>query len=167
MRPEPCPGGPHPGDGWVECSHGHRHWGLHGAAGLLLARRTNNGALDAVVLQHRALWSDQGGTWAFPGGALGPSESAERGALREAGEEAGIPAAIVRLLTTVVLDHGGWTYTTVLGETRTAFEPAATDPESIEVTWVRPDDVALLPLLPAFGAAWPRLRALLEGAPVA
>ena len=48
----------HPGDGWVQCAHGHRHWGLHGAAGLLLARRAHQGAIDAVVLQHRALWSD-------------------------------------------------------------------------------------------------------------
>ena len=162
-----APGTPHrhPGDGWALCRQGHRHWGLHGAAGLLLARRTNDGALDAVVLQHRALWSDQGGTWGFPGGALGPHETAEHGALREAGEEAGVPAAIVRLLTTVVLDHGGWTYTTVLAQTRAAFEPAATDAESLDVTWVRPDDVVRLPLLPAFGAAWPHLRALLEAAP--
>jgi len=170
--PRPVPGGPgpfhrHPGDGWVECSQGHRHWGLHGAAGLLLARRAHGGALDAVVLQHRALWSDQGGTWGFPGGALAPGESAERGALREASEEAGIPAASVRLLTAVVLDHGGWTYTTVLAEALTTFRPAATDAESVEVAWVRLDDVHRLPLLPAFGQAWPHLRALLEGTPTA
>ena len=39
----------HPGDGWVQCAHGHRHWGLHGAAGLLLARRAHQGAIDAVA----------------------------------------------------------------------------------------------------------------------
>jgi len=87
----------HPGDGWAQCAHGHRHWGLHGAAGLLLARRAHDGAIDAVVLQHRALWSDQGGTWGFPGGALAPGETAEAGALREASEEAGIPASAIRL----------------------------------------------------------------------
>ena len=157
----------HPGDGWVQCAHGHRHWGLHGAAGLLLARRAHQGAIDAVVLQHRALWSDQGGTWGFPGGALAPGESAQSGALREAGEEAGIPAAAVRLLGEVVLDHGGWTYTTVLAEALTPFEPAATDAESLEVAWVLLDDVAHLPLLPAFADAWPHLRTLLEGAPTA
>ena len=27
---------PQPGDGWVECACGRRHWGLSGAAGLLL-----------------------------------------------------------------------------------------------------------------------------------
>ncbi|HEY5515143.1 MAG TPA: NUDIX domain-containing protein [Pengzhenrongella sp.] len=169
MRREPLdPGRPapfrrHPGDGWAQCAQGHRHWGLHGAAGLLLARRAHDGEIDAVVLQHRALWSDQGGTWGFPGGALAPGESAEVGALREAGEEAGIPAAAVRLRGVVVLDHGGWTYTTVLAEALTAFQPAATDAESIEVAWVRLADVERLPLLPAFGEAWPHLRALLEG----
>ncbi|RYV52022.1 NUDIX domain-containing protein [Pengzhenrongella frigida] len=152
----------HPGDGWAQCLQGHRHWGLHGAAGLLLARRAHGGSIDAVVLQHRALWSDQGGTWGFPGGALAPGESAEVGALREASEEAGIPAAAVRLRGSVLLDHGGWTYTTVLAETLMPFEPAATDTESLEVAWVLLDDVARLPLLPAFAEAWPRLRELLE-----
>jgi len=162
----------HPGDGWVECSQGHRHWGLHGAAGLLLGRRTaaagdgSRGVVDAVVLQHRALWSDQGGTWGFPGGALAPGESAENGALREAAEEAGVPPVAVRLLTSVVLDHGGWTYTTVLAEAISPFQPSPTDAESLEVRWVRLDDVARLPLLPAFGEAWPRLRQLLEGGPI-
>jgi len=168
VPPEPtAPGRPgpfhrHPGDGWVTCDQGHRHWGLQGAAGLLLARRAHGGGLDSVVLQHRALWSDQGGTWGFPGGALAPGESAEQGALREAAEEAGIPAMAVRLLGAEVLDHGRWTYTTVLAEAISAFQPAATDAESLEVRWVRAADVESLPLLAAFGAAWPRLRALLD-----
>jgi len=163
-RPGPGPTR-HPGDGWVQCRCGHRHWGLHGAAGLLLARRAADGALDAVVLQHRALWSDQGGTWGVPGGALGPDESAEQGALRESAEEAGIPPAAVQVRGSVVLDHGSWSYTTVLAEALTAFEPTATDSESLEVRWVGVDDVAGLPLLPAFGDAWPRLRALLDTDP--
>jgi len=146
----------------VQCDCGSRHWGLHGAAGLLLARRTPDGTLDAVVLQHRALWSDQGGTWGVPGGAIGPHESAEQGALREATEEAGVPPSAVRVRGSVVLDHGTWSYTTVLGETLTAFEPAATDAESLEVAWVGVDDLADLPLLPGFGEALPRLRRLLE-----
>jgi 8-oxo-dGTP diphosphatase len=160
-RPGPAPHR-HPGDGWVQCACGSRHWGLHGAAGLLLARRTPDGAVDAVVLQHRALWSDQGGTWGVPGGAIGPHESAEQGALRESAEEAGVPPAVVRVLGSDVLDHGTWSYTTVLGEAVTPFEPAATDAESLEVAWVAADDVADLPLLPAFGEAWPRLRRMLE-----
>ncbi|WNB84982.1 NUDIX hydrolase [Cellulomonas sp. ATA003] len=163
-RPGPAPHR-RPGDGWVQCACGGRHWGLHGAAGLLLARRTPDGAVDAVVLQHRALWSDQGGTWGVPGGAIGPDESAEQGALRESAEEAGIPGSVARVLGSVVLDHGTWSYTTVLAEALHPFEPAATDAESLEVRWVAADDVADLPLLTAFGEAWPHLRARIESAP--
>ena len=36
------------GDGWARCARGHRHWGVFGAAGLLLWHD------GAVLLQHRA-----------------------------------------------------------------------------------------------------------------
>jgi 8-oxo-dGTP diphosphatase len=149
---------PHPGDGWVACSCGRRHWGLHGAAGLLLARRGHDGLVEAVVLQHRALWSDQGGTWGVPGGARAPGESAEHAALREAAEEAGIEPAAVRVHGSHILDHGEWSYTTVLAEAVESVDPRPTDAESLEVAWVATDDVASLPLLPAFAEAWPGLR---------
>jgi 8-oxo-dGTP diphosphatase len=37
------------GDGWVSCALGHRHWGVHGAAGLLVVTPDRQ-----VLLQHRA-----------------------------------------------------------------------------------------------------------------
>lgn len=159
----------HAGDGWVACSFGgteHRHWGLYGAAGLLLARRDAAGAVAAVVLQHRALWSDHGGTWGIPGGALDPAEGAVAGALRETKEEAGVAPGDVRVRATHVLEHGAWSYTTVVGEVApgAVVEPAATDPESLEVRWVGLDEIAALPLLPAFADALPALLALLDGA---
>jgi len=91
------------GDGWTRCAAGHRHWGVHGAAGLLLRDRNQDldhdqdrrwdhrrghdsdrdhgpdhgpdhdvdhgidHDVDRVVLQHRAWWSHQGGTWGVPG----------------------------------------------------------------------------------------------------
>ncbi|MDM7855718.1 NUDIX domain-containing protein [Cellulomonas alba] len=151
-----------PGDGWVECACGRRHWGLFGAAGLLLARYPDGrtgGAPDAIVLQHRAPWSDQGGTWGVPGGARNPDEPAVDAALREAAEEAGIDPADVVVLGTSVLHHPDWSYTTVLARERVpgAVEPAVTDPESVEIRWVRVGDVEALPLLPAFAEAWPDL----------
>lgn len=58
-----------PGDGWVMCDCGRRHWGHNGAAGVLLARRDEaTGRVTHVVMQHRALWSAEGGTWGIPGG---------------------------------------------------------------------------------------------------
>ena len=84
------------GDGWARCGRGHRHWGVHGAAGLLLRHG------DLVLLQHRAPWSHQGGTWALPGGARDSHETPEQAAVREAHEEAGLSAEQVRVRATVV-----------------------------------------------------------------
>ena len=88
-----------PGDGWVECGCGLRHWGLFGAAGLLLVRRDDGHRATAVVLQHRAEWSHHGGTWGIPGGARMPDEDEVAAALREAAEEAGIDPVSVRVDT--------------------------------------------------------------------
>ena len=141
----------------MECACGRRHWGLHGAAGLLLVRRDADGTPVAVVLQHRALWSDQGGTWGVPGGARMPGESPEDAALREAEEEAGIDRVAVRLRESRVLQHEDWSYTTVIADEVSPVHPTVTDAESVELRWVPVDEVADLPLLPAFAAAWPHL----------
>jgi len=126
-------------------------------------RRDAAGRASHVVLQHRAPWSDQGGTWALPGGAREPGETAAQAALREAHEEAGVDAAAVAVRGEHVLHHPDWSYTTVLADAVVPFEPAATDAESVEVVWVALDDVTDRLLLPAFADAWPTLRARLDG----
>jgi 8-oxo-dGTP diphosphatase len=148
------------GDGWVRCERGHRHWGRYGAAGLLL-RDLDTGR---VMLQHRAVWSHHGGTWGLPGGARDSHESAVQTALREAGEEAGLTASVVRPTGILVDDHGGWSYTTVVAEPATPVEPGATGGESIEVRWVGTAEVDRLPLHPGFADRWPRLRSAPPGA---
>ncbi len=145
-------------DAWIECDCGRRHWGVHGAAGLLLARRAPR--LE-VLLQHRALWSHEGGTWGLPGGALRAGEDPVLGALREAAEEAGVDPAGVAIATTRVLDHGSWRYTTVVANVAGPQDPRPTDDESLEIRWVDANAVPDLPLLPAFAAAWPELHRLL------
>lgn len=150
-----------PGDAWVQSPTGEKYWGRFGAAGLL--------AVDAdrgILMQHRALWSHHGGTWGIPGGAINEGEGAIAGALREANEEAGVPADAVRPFATTVLDRSVWTYTTVLAQTLRSFTPVAGDAESLDLAWVPVDAVADLDLHPAFGAAWPDLRALLTHHPV-
>lgn len=149
------------GDAWVECTCGRQHWGRYGAAGLLLAQEAPDGGARQVLLQHRAPWSDQGGTWGVPGGALHSGEDPVTGALREAAEEAGVDPAGVRIVATHVLDHGPWQYTTIVGVVSGPQDPRPTDAESLEIAWVDVDRVAELPLLVAFGAAWPALRDLL------
>ncbi|WP_421732687.1 NUDIX domain-containing protein [Cellulomonas sp.] len=135
---------------------------MHGAAGLLLVRRAPDGSPQAVVLQHRALWSDQGGTWGVPGGARMPGETPEDAALREAAEEAGIDRQAVRLRESRVLQHPDWSYTTVIADEILPIHPAVTDAESVELRWVPLDQVTDLDLLPAFADAWPRLRERIE-----
>ncbi|AMB58732.1 NUDIX domain-containing protein [Microterricola viridarii] len=147
------------GDAWVFGPDGSKFWGRFGAAGLLVADPHRG-----VLLQHRAEWSHHGGTWGLPGGARHAGESAADAALREANEEAGVPATAVRVLGDYVLDRGVWSYTTVIAEVVTPFEAVISDPESIALEWVVPELVAERALHPGFAAAWPRLRLRLPGA---
>ncbi len=150
------------GDGWVISDGGAHYWGRYGAAGLLLRAPRPDGT-PAVLLQHRAVWSHQGGTWGLPGGARDSHETPEETAVREAREEAGLRAerlAVRATLVTAEIDGIGgthWTYTTVIAD---ADELLHTVPnrESTELRWVGEDEVAELPLHPGFAASWQRLR---------
>ena len=64
-----------------------------------------------------------------------------------------------------VLDLGIWSYATIVGDVTVPFEPVISDPESHELAWVAPDDVAKLPLHPGFAESWQRLRPLLDVRP--
>jgi 8-oxo-dGTP diphosphatase len=150
------------GDGWVVSDSGVHYWGRYGAAGLLLRAPQPDGT-PAVLLQHRAVWSHQGGTWGLPGGARDSHESPEQTAVREAHEEAGLVAeqlavrAAVMTAQIVGRDGTPWSYTTVVAD---ADERLHTVPnrESAELRWVGEDEVADLPLHPGFAASWQRLR---------
>lgn len=149
------------GDGWTQCGGGHRHWGLFGAAGLLLAAPDADGVVR-VLLQHRAAFSHHGDTWGVPGGARGAQESPEQAALREAAEETGLDPAQVRVGGAYVDDHGGWSYATVLGRAEGLLDVHAEDRESTAVAWVPLGDVGALPLHPGFASSWPAVRELLD-----
>lgn len=85
------------GNGWVVSDSGDRRWGRFGAAGLLLrAADPADPDIPLVLLQHRAVWTASGDTWALPGGARDSYEDAAGAALRETEEEAEIrPADVV------------------------------------------------------------------------
>ena len=153
------------GDGWVHCAAGHRHWGLFGAAGLLVRHRddTDPPGVDRVLLQHRASWSHHGDTWGIPGGARDRGEPARAAALREAAEECSLDTAAVRLLDEFVDDHGGWSYTTVVVRAPSAPPVAVRGRESTELRWVRTDRFDELALHPGFATSWPRVRLLGTG----
>lgn len=144
------------GDGWVECDCGNRHWGKHGAAGLLLIRDEN------LLLQHRAPWVHNGDTWGVPGGARDSHESIIEAAIREAVEETGIDPALVNPITTFEDRHGNWRYDTVLASAAPNLEPHKLNDESHEVRWVHQSEVANLNLHPSFAKTWPAVFSLLK-----
>ncbi len=146
------------GNGWSFGPDGSKRWGRYGAAGLLLRAPRTDGAGPVVLLQHRSIWSHQGGTWALPGGARDSHESIVAAAVREAEEETGIDGATVCVRGELVTARlGEWTYSTVVADTH---EPHATslNGESHELRWVAEADVARLRLHPGFKASWPLLR---------
>lgn len=155
---------PGDGNGVVECACGQMHWGLHGAAGLLLTREPQADASTdpestLVLLQHRADWSHFGGTWGLPGGARDSHESWADAALRETEEEAGFPPDRARVSGYLVADHGPWQYVTVLASlTPGPLPEVQLTPESQEFRWVPWDEVGDYPLHPGLQSAWPLLN---------
>ena len=144
------------GDGWVQCACGHKHWGLNGAAGILILRGTE------ILLQHRAPWVHNGDTWGIPGGARDSHESTIEGAFREAVEETGIDTQLLTPLHTFSDDHGDWKYETVIARAEVGLIAHEVNDESHEVRWVEIELVDELPLHPSFAKSWPELKALLQ-----
>jgi 8-oxo-dGTP diphosphatase len=143
------------GNGWAYCGQGHQHWGRFGAAGVLITDGRR------VMLQRRAGWTHEGGTWAVPGGARDSHEDAVMAALREATEETTLDWAALTPGTEWIDDHGGWSYTTIIARADPDLELAPASPESDELQWWPIEAVAGLPLHYGFAASWPRLRALI------
>ncbi|MFI7438775.1 NUDIX hydrolase [Nonomuraea indica] len=141
------------GDGWAECGRGHRHWGIHGASGLLVVHHDDAG-VPYVLMQKRAEWSHHGGTWGLPGGARDSHEDAVASALREAHEEAALPGDELRVRGVYVDDHGGWTFETVIAEAPALLAVAPANGESDELRWLPLPEVTGMLLHPGFAETW-------------
>jgi len=144
------------GDGWVDCTCGNKHWGLHGAAGILIFRGSE------ILLQHRAPWVHNGDTWGIPGGARDSHESTIEGAFREAVEETGIDTHLLTPLHTFCDDHGGWKYETVIARAEQGVVAHEVNDESHEVRWVDIEQVSQMALHPSFAKSWPELQRILK-----
>ena len=144
------------GDGWVFCTCGLRHWGVNGAAGLLLVRRDQTEPY--VLLQLRAAWTHGGGTWALPGGAIDSHEDSVGAASREAAEEAGILATDIEVRDIYSDDHGAWRYDTVIAHSKGDAGAFAANAESEDIRWVLLSDVKNFSLHAGLAAAWPQLH---------
>lgn len=144
------------GDGWIQCACGNKHWGLNGAAGILLVRGTQ------ILLQHRAPWVHNGDTWGIPGGARDSHESVLEAAIREAKEETGIDPVHITPIQTFSDDHGSWRYDTVIAYATDQLVAHELNDESHEVRWVEIDAVDELTLHPSFENSWPALKRLVQ-----
>jgi len=144
------------GDGWIQCDCGNKHWGLNGAAGILLVRGRQ------ILLQHRAPWVHNGDTWGIPGGARDSHESVLEAAVREAKEEAGIDSVHVQPIQTFSDVHGNWRYDTVIAYATDDLTAHELNDESHEVRWVDIEKVSELTLHPSFENSWPALLEILN-----
>lgn len=147
------------GDGFVRCAQGHAHWGIFGAAGVLLVLH------GQVLLAKRAAATHQGGTWSTPGGAIQHGEEPVAAALRELHEETGLWLADDwQLLAQHINDHGGWRYETFVLALAHRPPGASLQWETEELDWLtrsQVDALAASPqggLHPDFRPTWAELR---------
>lgn len=145
------------GDGWTVCERGHRHWGLHGAAGLLAVHHDDRG-VPHVLMQKRSWWSHHGGTWGLPGGAKDSHEDAVATALREASEEAALTPDGLRVQGVYTDDHGGWAFETVIAEADTLLPAAPANGESAELRWLSLAEIDGKNLHPGFAESWTEIQ---------
>jgi 8-oxo-dGTP diphosphatase len=144
---------------WTCTVPGARHWGNHGAAGVLPYMRVWSRRVW-VAMAKRSPYVQDGNTWAGFGGAIDAGETAWQAAKREAREEAGL-ALTERGIVAKYRDycpHGcGWSYTTYVVKvvpSRPKLPRLASDRrdrwETSQLAWVPVAQVKDRPLHPGY-----------------
>lgn len=152
------------GDSWFHAANGETYWGPYGAAGLLVRHQPtdedDNPTDDPTFfLQRRAGWTDDGGTWSVPGGALEHHESPEQGAKREFAEETGIQVTHFGWVDNIYYRPASdWSYTTVVVETDEKFSPEIISHEASSHGWFTFEELSQMDLHPGLRSILPELR---------
>jgi GNAT superfamily N-acetyltransferase len=159
------------GDDYFTCAKGHEHWGEHGAAGLLIRHRDDDG-LYRYLLQKRGPDGtgkgqvDHGGKWSIPSGAIGEGEEPLDGAKREYREEMGsLPQGVTHHHSVTSTNCGDWRFTTHVMDAPERFMPRGrgeTEDEVAGAAWHTAKEVQGLKdrgeLHPAFAKSWDEVR---------
>jgi 8-oxo-dGTP diphosphatase len=147
------------GDGWVECQCGSRHWGLYGAAGVVLLDPESR----SILMQLRAEWTHGGRVWGIPGGARDSHETPIESALREMSEELSIsPNSVEVVHDNMWADHDDWSYHTVIA-IATKYIDFQVHQEAELAEWIEYAKVSELDLHPGFASNWIDILDAIEG----
>jgi 8-oxo-dGTP diphosphatase len=147
------------GDGWVECQCGSRHWGLYGAAGVVLLDPESR----SILMQLRAEWTHGGRGWGIPGGARDSHETPSESALREMADELSIsPNSVEVVHDNMWADHVDWSYHTVIAITSKEVEFQVNE-EAELAEWIEFAKVSELDLHPGFASNWIDILDAIEG----
>lgn len=147
------------GDGWVNCRCGNKHWGLHGAAGVVLLDPESR----SILMQLRAEWTHGGRVWGIPGGAKDSHETAIESALREMSEELSIhPDRVEVIHDNIWADHDDWSYHTVIAIASREIQFQVNE-EAELAEWIELNKVSDLDLHPGFASNWDDILNAIEG----
>ncbi|KAI0135342.1 NUDIX hydrolase domain-like protein [Daldinia grandis] len=139
----------------VACARGCKHMGRLGAAGLLIYRYLTSGEVQMLIGQ-RSRRSDHGLTWSTIGGGIESGETAQQAMGREVKEEIGLDIEeFLWPIGSTIDDHGGWSYTTFIAESRKHFDIPdlkLDKKEIINVEWVTRKNLMSRNLHPDFAA---------------
>jgi septum formation protein len=150
----------HLGDGWLMCDCGKKHWGLNGAAGVIIAKFNRAKQIDKILLQKRADWTSAPGCWGIPGGAIADEESSLKSALREVREEIGLELDLDSIIGSFNEDHGNWKFTTFYSyvEDESIIDDIVLGDESVDCKWFTFSEISQLNLIKSFQFSLPSIK---------
>lgn len=142
------------GNGHIKTIDGARLWGKYGAAGVMIRNVDPMGTERFLLVQRGPSVSSNRWKWQLPGGAIESLESDYQGTARELQEELEPPEGFldsIKALGEVKFEHpSGWHYTNIAADAPQMFEPKVDTTETNDGQWFTHEEIAELPLHPAF-----------------